>query len=79
LTQWPKHIETTIVPKLTEGPSSAPRSDYPAVAETKGESAEVLKPMIIAEQEKIEMAKVPKRSAEAKEKTAKEPELRKST
>jgi hypothetical protein len=37
MTQRPRQIETAIVPKLTEGPS-ARRSDYPALAEAKGES-----------------------------------------
>jgi hypothetical protein len=50
LTQRPRHIETTIVPKRTEGPSSASGSGYPALAEAKGESAEVPKPNVIAEQ-----------------------------
>jgi hypothetical protein len=74
----PRYIETAKVPKLAEGLSSAVEPDYPALAEAKGESAEVPKPMVIAEQEKTDMAEVPKRSAEAKEKTTKEPELRKS-
>jgi hypothetical protein len=46
LTQRPRHIETAIVPKLIEGPSSAPGSDYPAPAEAKGESDEVSKPKV---------------------------------
>jgi hypothetical protein len=50
LTQRPRHIETTIVPKCTEGPSSASESGYTALAEAKGESAEVPKPNVIAEQ-----------------------------
>jgi hypothetical protein len=66
------------VPKLAEGPSSAVEPDYPTLVEAKGESAEVPKPMVIAEQEKTETAEVPKRSAEAKEKTTEDPELRKS-
>jgi hypothetical protein len=78
LTHQPRYIETTKVLKLGEGPSSAVEPDYPALAEAKGESAEVPKPMVIAEQEKSETAEVPKRSAEAKKKTAEDPELRKS-
>jgi hypothetical protein len=64
--------------KLAEGPSSAVEPDYPTLVEAKGESAEVPKPMVIAEQEKTEAAEVPKCSAEAQEKIAEEPELRKS-
>jgi hypothetical protein len=78
LTYRPRHIETTKVPKLTEGHSSASGSEYPVLAEAKGESAEVPKPMIIEEQEKTETAEVPKRPAKTKEKTAEKPELRKS-
>jgi hypothetical protein len=78
LTHQPRHIETAKVPKLAEGPSSADEPNYPALAEAKGESAEVLKPMVIAEQEKTEMTEVPKRPAKAKEKTVEEQELRKS-
>ncbi len=53
------------MPKLVEGPSSAVEPEYPAIAEAKGESAEVPKPMVIAEQEKTAMAEVPKRTAKA--------------
>jgi hypothetical protein len=49
LTHRPRHIETAKVLKLTEGPSSASGSEYPVLAEGRGESAEVPKPMIIAE------------------------------
>ena len=49
LTHRPRHIETVEVPKLAEGPSSAIEPDYPALAEAKGESVEVPKPMVIAE------------------------------
>jgi hypothetical protein len=79
LTQRPKHIETAIVPKLTEGPSSAPGSDYPALTEAKGESAEVPKPKVMAEQQKTKTTEVPKHPAGAKEKIVEEPELRRST
>jgi hypothetical protein len=79
LTHQPRHIETAKVPKLTEGPSSASGSEYPVLAKAKGESAEVPKSMIIAEQEKTETVEVPKRPTEAKEKTAEKHELRKST
>jgi hypothetical protein len=64
--------------KLAEGPSFAVELDYPALAEAKGESTEVPKPMVIAEKEKTETVEVPKRPAEAKEKTAQNPELRNS-
>jgi type IV secretory pathway VirB9-like protein len=67
LTQRPRHIETTIVPKLTEEHSSAPGSDYPALAEAKGESAKVPIPKVTAEQQKTETAEVPERPAEARE------------
>jgi hypothetical protein len=53
--------------KLSEGPSSASGSDYPALAEAMGESTEVLKPKVTAEQQKTETAEVPKRPAEARE------------
>jgi hypothetical protein len=71
LTQRPRHIETTIVPKLTEGPSSAPGSDYPAPAEEKGESTEVPKPKVTTEKQKTEMAKVLECPVEAREKRPK--------
>jgi hypothetical protein len=76
LTHQPRYIEMAQVPKLAEGPSSAVEPEYSALAEAKGESAEVPKPMVIAKQEKIEMVEVPKRPAETKEKTAKKPEPR---
>jgi hypothetical protein len=78
LTHRPRYIETAKVPKLAEGPSSAVEPNYPALAEAKGESAEVPKPMVIVEQEKTKTTEVPKRSTEAKEGTVEEPELRKS-
>jgi hypothetical protein len=65
------------VPKPVEG-SSASRSDCPALAEAKGKLAEVSKPKIITEQQKTETTEVPKRPAEARAKTAKEPESKKS-
>ena len=67
----PRYIETAKVPKLAEGLSSAVEPDYPALAEAKGESAEVPKPMVIAEQEKTETAEVSKRPAETMEKRSK--------
>jgi hypothetical protein len=79
LTQRPRHVEMAIVPKVTEGPSSAPGSDYPALAEAKGESAEVQKSKVIAEQQKSKTTEVSRRPVEAREKTTEEPELRKST
>jgi hypothetical protein len=74
-----RYIETSKVPKLAEGPSSAVEPEYPALAEAKGESVEVPKPMVIAEQEKTETTEVPKLPAETKEKTAEKLELRRST
>jgi hypothetical protein len=67
LTQRPRHIETAIMPKLSEGSSSASGSDCPALAEAKGESAKVSKPKVTTKQQKIETAEVPKRPAEARE------------
>jgi hypothetical protein len=78
LTHRPRYIETAKVSKLAEGPSFAVEPEYPALVEAKGESAKVPKPMVIAEQEKTETAKVPKRPAETKEKTAEKPEPRRS-
>jgi hypothetical protein len=52
LTPRPRYIETAKVPKLAEGPSSAVEPDYPALAEAKGKSAKLPKPMVIAEEEK---------------------------
>jgi hypothetical protein len=66
------------VPKLDEGPSSAVEPNYLALAEAKGESTEVPKLMVIAEQEKTETIEVPNRATEAKEKTHEKLELRKS-
>jgi hypothetical protein len=48
LTHRPRYIEIAKVLKLAEGPSSAVEPDYPALAEAKGESTEVPKPMVIA-------------------------------
>jgi hypothetical protein len=79
LTHRPRCIETAKVSKLAEGSSSAVEPNYPALSETKGESAEVQKPMVIAKHEKSETAEMPNRPAEAKEKTVEKPELRKST
>jgi hypothetical protein len=76
LTHRPRYIGTAKVSKLAEGPSSAVEPDYPALAEAKGESAEVPKPMVIAKQEKTETVEVLKRPAEAKEKMAEKPELK---
>jgi hypothetical protein len=64
LTHQPRYIETSRVPKLAEGTSSAAELEYPAPAGAKGESAEVPKAM---GQEKVESAKAPKRPAEARE------------
>jgi hypothetical protein len=75
LTHRPRYIETTRVPKLAEGMSSAAEPEYPAPAVTKGKSAEVPKVM---GQEKAESVEAPKRPAEAKEKTVEEPELEES-
>jgi hypothetical protein len=74
----PKRSESDEVPKPAEGPSSTVELEYPALAEAKGESAEVPKPMVITEQEKTEMVEVPKRHAETKEKKAEKPEARRS-
>jgi hypothetical protein len=79
LTHWPRYIQMAKVPKLTEGPSFAVEPEYPAPAEAKGESAEVSKSMVIAEQEKTETAEVPKHPAEYKEKMAKGSESKKPT
>jgi hypothetical protein len=76
LTHRPRYIETAKVPKLAEGPSSVVEPEYPALAEAKGESAEVPKPIMIAEQEKLETTEVPKQPAETKEKTAEKLEPR---
>jgi hypothetical protein len=68
LTHQPRYIETAKVPKLARRPPSPVEPEYPALAEAKGESAEVPKPMVIEEQEEIEIVEVPKRPAETKEK-----------
>jgi hypothetical protein len=52
LTHRPRHIETTEVPKLAEGPSSALELSYPAPAKAKTESVEEPKLKIAAEQVK---------------------------
>jgi hypothetical protein len=52
LTHRPRHIETTKMPKLAEGPSSALELSYPAPAEAKTESVEEPKLKIAAEQAK---------------------------
>ena len=67
------------MPKLTEGPSSVAGLEFPSPAEATTGSAEEPISQIAAEQSKAEIADVPKRSAEARAKTAKEPELRKLT
>jgi hypothetical protein len=79
LTHRPRYIETARVPKLAEGASSAAEPKHPAPAETKGESVVVSKTMAIAEQERTETTEVPKRHAEAKEKTTEEPKLKEPT
>jgi hypothetical protein len=57
LTHRPRYIETTKMSKLTEEPSSASGLEYSVLAEAKGESAELPKPMIIAEQKKTRRPK----------------------
>ena len=79
LTHQPRYIETAKVPKLARRPPSPVEPEYPALAEAKGESVEVPKPMVIAEQEKTETTEVPKLPAETKEKMAEKLELRRST
>jgi hypothetical protein len=69
LTHQPRYIETTRVPRLAKGTSFTAEQGYPASAGSKGESAEVAKVPT------TESAEAPKRSAEAKGKVAKEPEL----
>jgi hypothetical protein len=68
LTQWPRYIETAIVPKFTERISTA-EPGQPAPAGFKEEPAEV--PKVPA----TGSAEAPKHTAEAKEKAAEEPEL----
>jgi hypothetical protein len=70
LTHRPKRAEATEAPKPAKGPSVS-GSDCPDRAQAKGKSTEVNEPKVITEQQKAEMA-------EAKAKTAEEPELRKS-
>jgi hypothetical protein len=48
LTHRPRYIETAKGSKLAEGPSSVVKLEYLALAEAKGESAEVPKPIVIA-------------------------------
>jgi hypothetical protein len=76
LTHRPRYIEMARVSKLAEGTSSTAEPGYPALVGSKGESAEVPKVM---GQEKIELARVPKRPTEAKEKMVEEPELEEPT
>jgi hypothetical protein len=79
LTHRPRFIETARVSKLAEGTSSAVEREFPAPAEAAVGSTEELIPKTAAEQSKAEIANVPKCPAEARAKTTKEPELRKST
>jgi hypothetical protein len=65
------------VSKLAEGTSSAIEPEFPAPAEAKGESAQVLKPMVIMVQGETKMAKVPKQPDET-EKSTEEPEPKRS-
>jgi hypothetical protein len=78
LTHRPRYIETTRVPKLAEGPPSVVESEFPAPAEAIAGSAEELILKTAAALTETEIADVPKCPAEAKAKTAEEPELRKS-
>jgi hypothetical protein len=66
------------VSKLAERPSSAVEPEFPAPTEATAGSAEELILKTVAEQAEVEIANV-KCPAEAKAKTAEEPELRKST
>jgi hypothetical protein len=77
LTHRPKRAEMAEVPKPAKG-SSASRSDCLALAEAKGKLAEVTKPKVITEEQKTETTEVPKHHVEARAKTAKEPEPKKS-
>jgi hypothetical protein len=77
LTHRPKRTKTTEVPKPAEG-SFASGSDCPALAEAKAKLANVSKQKVITEQQKAKTAEVPKRPAEARAKTAEEPESKKS-
>jgi hypothetical protein len=67
------------VSNLAEGPSSIARPEFPAPTEAIAGTAEELILKTAAEQTEAKIADVPKRPAEAKAKTAEEPELRKST
>jgi hypothetical protein len=49
LTHRLRYIETTKVPKLAEGPSSAIEPSYPTIAEARVESAEEPIPKTVAE------------------------------
>jgi hypothetical protein len=73
-----RYIETTRVLKLAEGPSSVVELEFPAPAEATTGSTEELILKTAVEQVEAEIADVPKCPAEAKAKTAEEPELRKS-
>jgi hypothetical protein len=74
-THRPRYIETTRVPKLAKGTSSAVELEYPAPVGAKGESAEVPK---ATGHEKTELGEAPKRPAEAKEKAVEELKLEES-
>jgi hypothetical protein len=76
LTHRPRYIEMAKVSKLAEGPSSAVEPENPAPAKSKGESDEVPKATVIAEQDKDETAEVLKCPAEAKEKMVEDLELK---
>nr|AAP94593.1 putative retrotransposon protein [Zea mays] len=73
LTHRPRYIETTSVPKLTEGPSSAVEPELPAPAEATTGSAEELILKTAAEQTEAEIADVLNCPAEAKAKTTEKP------
>jgi hypothetical protein len=53
LTHQPRYIETTKVPKLAEGPSSAVEPSHPAIVEARVESAEEPIPKTAAKQPKF--------------------------
>jgi hypothetical protein len=78
LTHRPRHSETAKVPKPAEGSSSAAEPNHPATAEAIVGSAEEPISKAAAEKPKAEIADVPKCPAEARAKTPKEPELKKS-
>jgi hypothetical protein len=73
LTHWPRYIETTTVPKLSEGTTSTAEPGRPAPTGSKEELAEV--PSVPA----TESAEAPKHAAEAKGKAAEEPEREETT